>query len=327
MRTRIVFVASLLRSGSTLLQKMLSVSPDVASSAEPWIMLPFWGMRHVDAARSIYFHHTAATAINDFVGNIADGEAAWESAVGNFARPLYEAAAGGSPVFLDKTPRYYLMLPLLRRALPEAPVVLLLRNPLAVLASICETFNRGRFIWYEYWLDWLEGHRCLAAAMREVGPEQIVVRYEDLVQAPAEVLPVLCERIGISYSEDMVSAYRSVQLKGRMGDPTGVYRYASVSSDSVDKWQEFFSSAYRRRIAEKMLSMIDPEDLDALGYPMDSLLRALHATPPRTGIDLRSRIEHLAGTVAHAVDFRYLQARWRARKNGEPYAYGYDRAP
>lgn len=326
MATRIVFVASLPRSGSTLLQKMLSVSPDVASSAEPWIMLPFWGMRQAGAGRSVYFHHTAANAINDFVGNIPDGEAAWARAVGDFARPLYQAAAAGKPIFLDKTPRYYLMLPLLRRALPEAPVVVLLRNPLAVLASLCETFNRGRFIWFEYWLDWVEGHRCLARALREGGPEQTVVRYENLVSAPAEVLPALCERIGIRYSEDMVSGYRSAQLKGRMGDPTGVHRYASVSSASVDKWQEFFDSAYRRRVAAKMLSLIDPADLATLGYPLESLLQALHATPPKRGFDLRSRIDHLTGTLARAFDFRYLQARWRAHKNGEPHAYGYYRA-
>lgn len=326
MTTRVVFVTSLPRSGSTLLQKMLSVSPDVASSAEPWIMLPFWGMRQPGAGRSVYFHHTAANAINDFVGNITDGEAAWARAVGNFARPLYEAAAAGKPVFLDKTPRYYLLLPLLRRALPEAPVVVLLRNPLAVLASICETFNRGRFIWFEYWLDWIEGHRCLARAVREGGSTQTVVHYEDVVTAPSEVLPALCDHIGIRYSDDMVSAYRSSELKGRMGDPTGVHRYTSVSSASVDKWQEFFDSAYRRRVAERMLSLIDPDDLVTLGYPLGSLLQALNATPLRRGFDVRSRIDHLTGTLARVIDFRYLQARLRARKTGEAHAYGYYRA-
>lgn len=327
MSTRVVFVASLPRSGSTLLQKMLSVSPDVASSAEPWVMLPFWGSRQVASGRSVYFHHTAANAINDFVDGIPDGEAAWANAVGSFARPLYEAAAAGKPVFLDKTPRYYLMLPLLRRALPEASELLLLRNPLAVLASICETFNHGRFIWFEYWLDWVEGHRCLARALREGGEKQLVVRYEDMVSAPAKVLPLLCERIGIRYCEDMVSDYRSAQFKGRMGDPTGVHRYAAVSSDSVNKWQDFFDSAYRRRIAARMLSLIDPQDLAILGYPLESLLQELNSVPPERGFDLRSRADHLTGTLAHVFDFRYLQARWRARKNGEPHAYGYYRTP
>lgn len=326
MNTRVVFVASLPRSGSTLLQKMLSVSPDVASSAEPWIMLPFWGMRQVPAGRAVYFHHTAANAINDFIGNIADGEAVYAGAVGDFARPLYAAAAADKPVFLDKTPRYYLMLPLLRRALPEAQFVVLLRNPLAVLASICETFNRGRFIWFEYWLDWLEGHRCLAQAVREGGPNQHLVRYEHLVSAPADVLPPICASLGIQYTDNMVSGYPAAELRGRMGDPTGIHSYQSVSGASVDKWQSFFDTAYRRKAAEKMLAMLDPRDLETLGYPLPTLLGALHASVPRKSFDLRSRIDSTIGALAHAADFRYLQARWRTRQNGEAQAYGYYRA-
>ncbi|MHB1214958.1 MAG: sulfotransferase family protein [Thiobacillus sp.] len=325
MSTRIAFVVSLPRSGSTLLQKMLSASPDVASSAEPWIMLPFWGMRQVSAGRDVYFHHTAANAINDFIGNIPNGEAAFDRAVGDFARPLYEAAAAGKPVFLDKTPRYYLMLPLLRRALPAARIVVLVRNPLAVLASVCETFNRGRFIWYEYWLDWLEGHRCLAQALREGGPNQHLVRYEHLVSAPSEVLPRICESLGIQYTDHMISGYQTAQLRGRMGDPVGIHSYRSVSGASVDKWQAFFDTTYRRKVAEKMLGMLDPKDLETLGYPLPTLLEALHASPPRKGFDLRSRIDHALGALAQAADFKYLQARWRARQNGDAHAYGYYR--
>lgn len=325
MTPQIVFIASLPRSGSTLLQKMLSASPQVASSAEPWIMLPFWGMRQPAAGRSVYFHHTAANAINDFIAAMPQGEAVYAEAVGAFARTVYGSAAQGRPVFLDKTPRYYLMLPLLRRALPEARTVVLLRNPLAVLASICETFNRGRFIWFEYWLDWIEGHRCLARTVREGGSHQVVVHYENLVAEPEASLRGLCTDIGLAYSDDMVSNYKSAALPGRMGDPTGVHRYASVSNASIDKWQGFYDTAYRRRVAEQMLRRLDPRDLDTLGYPLPRLLEQLHAKPPRAGADWRSRIDLATGSLARMLDFRYLQARWRARRQGAPHAYGYYR--
>lgn len=325
MSTQIVFIASLPRSGSTLLQKMLSASSQVASSAEPWIMLPFWGMRQPAAGRSVYFHHTAANAINDFIAAMPHGEAVYAEAVGAFARTVYGAAALGRPVFLDKTPRYYLMLPLLRQALPEARTVVLLRNPLAVLASICETFNRGRFIWFEYWLDWIEGHRCLAQAVREAHDKQVVVRYEELAAAPEASLRTVCDAIGIAYSDDMVNNYKSANLPGRMGDPVGVHRYASVSGASIDKWQGFYDTAYRRRVAERMLRRLDPSDLETLGYPLPRLLEALHAVPPRAGADWRSRIDHATGSLARVADFRYLQARWRARRQGAPHAYGYYR--
>ena len=38
---RPVFILSLPRAGSTLLQRMLNVHPEIASTVEPWILLPF----------------------------------------------------------------------------------------------------------------------------------------------------------------------------------------------------------------------------------------------------------------------------------------------
>ena len=35
-----VFLLSLPRSGSTLLQRLLAVSPEVATAPEPWFLLP-----------------------------------------------------------------------------------------------------------------------------------------------------------------------------------------------------------------------------------------------------------------------------------------------
>ncbi|MEW6676741.1 MAG: sulfotransferase [Pseudomonadota bacterium] len=325
MNTQIIFIASLPRSGSTLLQKMLSASPDVASSAEPWIMLPFWGMRLPASGRSVYFHYIAAMAINDFLDNIPNGERVYAESVGHFARHMYTAAAREKPVFLDKTPRYYLMLPLLHQALPEAKTILLLRNPLAVLASICETFNRGRFLWFEYWIDWIDGHRCLAQAIRENHNNQVVLRYEELVAAPDTTLKALCPQIGLEYTDAMITGYKSSALAGRMGDPVGVHRYAAVSSASINKWQTFYNTAYRRSVAEKMLRQLDPQDLETLGYPLPKLLEMLHATPPAPGMDFRSRAHQAIDAFARAVDFRYLQARWRAKRQGEPHAYGYYR--
>lgn len=321
--TRPAFIVSLPRSGSTLLQKMLAVSPNVASSAEPWILLPFWGMRNPGAGRNVYFHHTAANAINDFVGNIAVGEHAYAQAVGEFGRRIYTAAAAGRSVFLDKTPRYYLMLPLLRAAFPEARIVVLVRHPLAVLASIGQTFYRGRFMWLDYQLDWIEGHQLLAAALREPWPGLMVVRYEELVKTPEAVLPEVCQHIGIDFSEEMMTGYRKVDLPGRMGDPVGVRKYGAVSAQSVEKWHEFFDSPFRRRAAVRMLSQIQEDDLRVLGFSVAQIQSELLSNPPKAHFDLPARLDRFIDEWAYRLDYRYIQARWRAYKKGDRYAYGY----
>jgi len=238
---------------------------------------------------------------------------------------MYAAAAGGRRVFLDKTPRYFLMLPLLRAAFPDARFVLLLRHPLAVLASIGQTFYRGRFMWSDYRLDWLDGHRLLAAALRDPWPGLHVVRYEELVQAPERVLPGVCAHIGVDYREAMVTGYRAVNLRGRMGDPVGVHRYGQVTAQSVDKWQESFDTPFRRRQGLRMISLLDENDLQTLGYPAAEIRASLEQQPLRPGLDWPARRDRWVDEWAHRLDYRYLQARWRAYRQGDDYAYGYRR--
>jgi len=55
---------------------------------------------------------------------------------------LYNRAleVAGKRFFLDKTPRYYFIIPELKNVFPEAKFIILLRNPLAVLSSILNTW-------------------------------------------------------------------------------------------------------------------------------------------------------------------------------------------
>lgn len=322
---QLVFLVSLPRSGSTLLQRMLSVSTDIACTAEPWVMLPFWGMRDPSAGRAVYFHHTAANAINDFIAGMPAGEKVFDAGVRAYAETIYQGAAQGKRYFLDKTPRYFLMLPMLRRIFPEARFIVLTRNPLAVLASIGETFYHGRFMWPDYWIDWLEGHAALANAINTPDANLRVVRYESLAERPAEVLRELCDWLDLPYSDAMISEYREKALHGRMGDPTGIKSYAGVSNASLHKWQSFWGTDYRRGIARRMLDRIGDERLAQLGYPRTELETLLVAMPLEPGFDLRGRLQGLLGQLALVLDYRYWQARYRAWRAGGAYANGYFR--
>lgn len=324
--TQPIFIISLPRSGSTLLQRMLAFSPQIASTAEPWLMLSLWGMREPAIGRAAYSHHTAATALNDFIDHIPHGEREFDAALRSFALALYGAAAQGKRYFLDKTPRYYLLLPYLQRIWPDAHVVLLVRHPLAILASIAETFHNGRFRWFEYWIDWIEGHRCMAEAIRRDVGSCRVVRYEDLVSNPATTVAGLCAWLGIPFTEGMVTSYKEKALSGRMGDHKGIEHYAGVSVESVAKWQTFFATRHRKAVARKMVARLSREDLAVIGYPAEQLLQEIRAIPSRSPIDLSGRLDTLINSLAYHCDFRYLQARYRAAQKGEKYAYGFYRA-
>jgi len=323
--TKPIFLISLPRSGSTLLQKMLSVHEEISATAEPWLLLPFWAMRRPDAGRSVYSHHTAARAINDFIASINYGDEVFEKAIGDFGRTLYSHSSKGNKYFLDKTPRYYLMARTLSRAFPEAKFIILLRNPLAVLASICETFNKGRFWWPDFWIDWDVGHNLLAELVTDKLPDMYVLHYEDLVMSPEEYLESLCEWLGITYTKYMISNYRESIMSGRMGDTKGINKYARVSTASVDRWRGFFNTKFRRKVALSMLDRIGERNLSILGYPKHEVISNIYSGSCSPKFDIRSRVEYIFGILSYMVDFRYYQERYRARKKGRRYVYGYYR--
>ena len=133
--------------------------------------------------------------------SMTEGEArAYLEAVRAYATTLYESALRptGKRLFLDKTPRYYFICDELRRVFPKAKFIFLLRNPLAVLASILETWVKQDWSilrWYQ--ADLLQAPRLIADAIAgspspingergETAP--ITVGYEDLVANPTSTV-------------------------------------------------------------------------------------------------------------------------------------------
>ena len=318
-----IFLVSLPRSGSTLLQKMLAANTYIATAAEPWIMLPFWGMRDPMQGRAVYAHHTAANAINDFISAMHDGENVFAHAAADYASRMYAGISNGQRYFLDKTPRYYLMLPMLARFFPEAKFILLIRNPLAVLASICKTFNRGRFMWIDYWIDWNDGHAAMAAAVETAAKNQMTVHYEDLVSQPAQTLSMLCNWLEIPFSDRMLSEYRSQPLSGRMGDPVGIHQYRGVTATPLHNWQSYFGTPFRRKVVHKMLDKIGNQRLEKLGYPRSQLDAMLASGEPTRNFDWQGRADYFLARLAAVLDYRYWQARYRGARQRARYTCGY----
>jgi sulfotransferase family protein len=301
---------------------MLAVNSEIATSAEPWLMLPLWSMRDPAAGRAPYSHREAATAINDFIKTIPDGEHCFDEATREFALTLYGAAAQGRHYFLDKTPRYYLLIPYLQRLFPDAQFVFLVRHPLAMLASVADSFNNGHFRWFDYWIDWIEGHRCMAEAIRRDSGTSRVVRYEDLVLNPVPTVTSLCAWLGIPFTDSMVSSYAQTKLSGRMGDSKGIRAYSQVSEEPILKWRQFFGTSHRKAVAKRMLGKLRPEDLEVIGYPAAGLRQEISGLHSTGLLDVSGRLDSFINWLAYHADYRYLQARYRARRKREKYSDG-----
>jgi len=119
---QMVFVFSLPRSGSTLLQRALMSHPEIHSTSEPWVLLPLaYMLPNKEEIIAPYNHSHAQTALSELIQKLPNKEADYHEAVAKFVENIYaQLSPEGTSYFLDKTPRYYLIIPLIAKLFPDA---------------------------------------------------------------------------------------------------------------------------------------------------------------------------------------------------------------
>jgi hypothetical protein len=321
MSVRPVFVLSLPRSGSTLLQRMLATHPEVATASEPWVLLPqLYALRERGAAAE-YGHRTAARAIADFADSLPGGRDDYLAEVRRSTLALYERAAGHASWFLDKTPRYHLVVDEIMALFPDARFVFLWRNPLAVAASMIDSFGRGHWNLDRYQVDLHGGIERLVAAHARHDPRAVAVRFEDVVADPAAGTRAVFELLGLDPAEATAEAFAETSLDGRMGDRTGTAAYTEISGEPVERWRATMANPLRKRWCAAYLRSIGPERLAAMGYDLEELARDVAG--------IRTRPAGLASDVARrAYGYRRLRASGRLLARGsQPAEAGAPAAP
>jgi len=132
-----VFLLSLPRSGSTLLQRILMAHPQIASTGEPWLLLPPVFAQRKKGTLTSYGHHSLYQSLNSFISTLPRMHDDYWAARRLFARELYSKQCASEEIyFLDKTPRYYLILEELRKMFPDGKYIYLFREPLSIVASM-----------------------------------------------------------------------------------------------------------------------------------------------------------------------------------------------
>jgi hypothetical protein len=289
-----IFLLSLPRAGSTLVQRVLAAHPEVSTTPEPWLLLPQVFAMRERGMLVRYGHVPAARAIREFAARLPNGDQDYVTELRRFVLALYSKASGGrGRYFLDKTPRYHLIAEELWRIFPEARWIFLWRNPLAVAASIVATLGNGRWRPDRWRIDLLEGPRNLVSAYEGHRNEAFAVRYEDLITDPMSTWPRLFGYLDLEFDFSLLDALPSVQLSGRMGDRTGAARYRSLSTEPLEKWKGIMSSPVRKRWCRTYLRRIGNRELAVMGYDLHSLLADLDALPVegrRLGADLANGV-------------------------------------
>ncbi|HEY1336606.1 MAG TPA: sulfotransferase [Bryobacteraceae bacterium] len=284
----LIFLISQPRAGSTLLQKILGSHSAIHTVSEPWVALhPLFGLRESGIAAN-YGARQALIGVRDFLGQLPDGEDAYWDAVRLMLGRLYRSALepSGKRFFLDKTPRYYHILPELRRVFPRARFVFLLRNPLAVLASAIEAWAPDDCpdCVRPFRHDLAVAPGCIAEAIRASAGDCCVLCYEELAANPAPAVARICDFLGLPFEPPMIDYGRSAAGRAiwRYGDTRTVYRESRPVASRIARWKKTLRSPIRMAWAHGCLHSIGRETITALGYGFDELARAF---PPQPGLE------------------------------------------
>ncbi|MBS1727085.1 MAG: sulfotransferase [Armatimonadetes bacterium] len=211
-----IFIIGMIRSGTTLLDQILSSHPMATSGGE----LRFW----IEETRRLV------------LGGKPDMDALAKEYV-EYARLL----AGGGERVTDKMPLNFASAGVIHRALPNARFVHIRRNPIDTCLSIWTTyFGPGPVFGYdkrnvvEYYREYL---RTMEFWRGELPADRLFeVDYEDLTDRPAEVIPSIISFLGLPWDDSCLhhdANTSAINTPSRWQARQPIYR------SSVERWRRY----------------------------------------------------------------------------------------
>lgn len=295
---KLIFLFSLPRSGSTLLQRLIASHPQVATVSEPWLVLPYLYTLRGRGIYAEFDYKTSSTAIQDFCEELPNGRNDYLLEVRELIERLYAKAAGEEVMyFLDKTPRYHLIVNEIFKLFPESKKIFLWRNPLAVMTSIMSTWGRGRWNLYRYKVDLFQGLENLIDAYQTGSDGAASICFEELLVEPERELRRIFSYLELDFDPAWLASFHKVELKGRPGDPTGGSQYQSISQDPLKKWEKAMVNPVRKAWCRSYLKGIGRERLQVMGYDLEGLLAQLDSLPRGTSLMLSDTWRMLYGAA------------------------------
>lgn len=286
------FIISQPRAGSTLLQRLLATHPQIQTIGEPWLAIPFVYALREKGVSSEYIHVSLAQGFGEFVSKLPGGRADYFREVrAMLERMQQKISAPGKTYFLDKTPRYHLILDELAEIFPDAKFIVLWRNPLAVVASILNTWQKGRFDLRYYEQDIFRGPLNILNFVEKRAPSICELRYEDLVARPDENIRRVTEFLELPPLSSVVLPEKDPLKEARLGDKTGIHRFQGISAAPAEEWKGAFASPLRKFWAKRYLEFLGAEPLKKMGYSADELLATIQSegtSIPQLANDVRT---------------------------------------
>ena len=184
-----IFIFSLPRSGSTVLQKILMSSTQVSSSNEMWILLPLLNLKNKSGYMK-FSQKILSNAIIDIEKQLNSRNIKFNNLIKNFILNLYKNLSDkDSKYFVDKTPRYYYIIDEIITLFPTAKFIFLFRNPLEIYSSKLSTNQRNSFKnFHAFYNDLYIAPELLANAAMTYSNISLNISYSSLINSTKETI-------------------------------------------------------------------------------------------------------------------------------------------
>lgn len=295
-----IFLFSLPRSGSTLIQKILMGHPDINSVAEPWLLLPFVYSIRKQGILAEYGHSLAFKGINDFISALPNQRSDYIDALREMALCLYDKQNRHSEkFFLDKTPRYHTIIKEIYETFPHAKFLFLFRQPHQIYCSIIQTWGKGRLNYqYPYAIDLIQGPTNLVEGVKLIGNQSLTFQYEDLINHPHMILKNICNYLEIDFRESMLENFSSRLPASGMGDQTGERSYQNIDDRSLNKWKETIITPFRKKKILDYVSNLNDDIFETQRYSKDSILNDILSVEVPNKVSFRDYFDVVIDNVS-----------------------------
>ncbi len=246
---------------------------------EPWLMLPFLYSTREKGIFTEYGHCFARWGMVDVINELPGKETEYYSYLRGFFENIYSGlASNNQKYFVDKTPRYFYIIPEIIKIFPDAKFIFIFRNPVQVYASYLKSYGHNRLSFFSIqrnYFDLTEGPHLLSKGYELVKNKAYRMQYEDFVKSPEKYLREIFDYLELEYDKNLLNEFDPKKLAGRYVDPN-TFKYGNkIESTTVDKWKKTFNTRFRKKIVSKYVEGLNEETLRILGYDKAEMLEDL----------------------------------------------------
>lgn len=256
-----IFILSCGRAGSTLLRYIIDTHPDICSPAE----------LHLGRLCGLLVNMCEYLSLGSKAENrpliYAKVNRLMSEWIGDYVQMR------GKRFWCEKSPDNLGHLPVLKNVFSDAKYICLHRNCMDVVHSTLEMAEKKYFVTSGSQArnekdvclhvdNWVSETGTLLEFEQQNADRCIRVRYEDLINAPAEISKRIFEFIGLDWDEKILDAVFSTHHPTGPGDPKALFA-RTIHKKSIGKG----SAISRRDITDDLLQKMN-DLLETLGYPL-----------------------------------------------------------